>query len=186
MKTTKETKTKIAIACQGGGSQTAFTAGVLSAFFERNIHIDKQIVSLSGTSGGAVCASLAWFGLLRAARGDATPIQKRILDFWGDIIAQQPPEIHFDKFASEMMRLVGKGALPHIEMSPDTTIVQMVMSSLSLLLPRPFFTDLKAALEAHIDFAELPKLVRPESPVLIVGAANVCSGELKKFNSCSG
>ena len=28
-------KQKIAIACQGGGSQTAFTAGVLSAFFEK-------------------------------------------------------------------------------------------------------------------------------------------------------
>ena len=27
-------KTKIAIACQGGGSQTAFTAGVLKALFD--------------------------------------------------------------------------------------------------------------------------------------------------------
>jgi NTE family protein len=60
-------KEKIAIACQGGGSQTAFTAGVLSAFFEKELHRKKQVVSLSGTSGGAVCASLAWYGLLKAA-----------------------------------------------------------------------------------------------------------------------
>ena len=44
-------KQKIAIACQGGGSQTAFTAGVLKAFFDHNIHHDKQIVGLTGTSG---------------------------------------------------------------------------------------------------------------------------------------
>ena len=65
-------KQKIAIACQGGGSQTAFTAGVLSAFFENGVHLQKQIVSLSGTSGGAVCAALAWYGLLKAAAGDPT------------------------------------------------------------------------------------------------------------------
>lgn len=52
-------KPKSVIACQGGGSQTAFTAGVLSTFFESGVHLDKQIVSLSGTSGGAICASLA-------------------------------------------------------------------------------------------------------------------------------
>ncbi|HWH70939.1 MAG TPA: patatin-like phospholipase family protein, partial [Candidatus Sulfotelmatobacter sp.] len=85
-------KTKIAIACQGGGSQTAFTAGVLCAFFEKDLHRQKQIVGLSGTSGGAVCASLAWYGLLKAAQGDRYPIQKRIMGFWEDIIAKLPPE----------------------------------------------------------------------------------------------
>ena len=50
-KTKKIDKTKIAIACQGRGSQTAFTAGVLKAFFDNNIHHDKQIVGLTGTSG---------------------------------------------------------------------------------------------------------------------------------------
>jgi NTE family protein len=186
MKANKMTKTKIAIACQGGGSQTAFTAGVLSSFFENKVHLKKQIVGLSGTSGGAVCASLAWFGLLKAAQGDTTPIQKRIIGFWEDIMAKLPPESYFDKFASEMMRLVGKGVLPHIEMSPDSALSEMFMSSLSSMLPRPFFTDLKAALEAHINFDELPNLVRPDSPVLIVGAADVCSGQLKKFNSRLG
>ncbi len=53
-------KTKIAIACQGGGSQTAFTAGVLKTFFENGVHRNYDIMSLSGTSGGAVCAGLAW------------------------------------------------------------------------------------------------------------------------------
>lgn len=180
------TKTKISIACQGGGAETAFTAGVLATFFEKNIQDEKQIVGLSGTSGGAICASLAWFGLLKAARGDSTPIQKRILDFWGDIIAKLPPEAYVDKMASEMMRMIDKGVIPHVEMSPASGFNQMFLASLSSLLPRRFFTDLKAALEAHIAFAELPDLIRPDSPVLLLGAANVCTGELKKFNSRLG
>lgn len=44
--------TNVAIACQGGGSHTAFTAGVL-----RELLADRppeyDIVAFSGTSGGA-------------------------------------------------------------------------------------------------------------------------------------
>jgi len=148
MKNGKTTKTKIAIACQGGGSQTAFTAGVLASFFENEVHLKKKIVGLSGTSGGAICASLAWFGLLKAAQGDDTPIQKRIIDFWEDIMAKLPPETYFDKFVAEMIRMVDNGMLPHYETSPESPISQMLTSSLSSILPRKFFTDLKAALES--------------------------------------
>jgi NTE family protein len=56
-------KTKIAIACQGGGAETAFTAGALQALFEAGIDKEFEIVSLGGTSGGAVCASLIWYAL---------------------------------------------------------------------------------------------------------------------------
>lgn len=55
MKNSLSKKPKIAIACQGGGSGTAFTAGVLKALFENKIHDKFEIVSLSGTSGGAIC-----------------------------------------------------------------------------------------------------------------------------------
>ena len=111
-------KKKIAIACQGGGSQTAFTAGVLSAFFGKGLHLEKQIVSLSGTSGGAVCASLAWYGLLKASHGDPTPIHKRIKDFWEEIIAQLPPELYVDKYSAELLRMIENGVIPHLELSP--------------------------------------------------------------------
>ncbi len=179
-------KQKIAIACQGGGSQTAFTAGVLSAFFENGVHLQKQIVSLSGTSGGAVCAALAWYGLLKAAAGDPTPIQKRIKDFWEEIIAQLAPELYVDKLGAEMLRMIENGVLPHLELSPVSALNQVFISSLISFLPRRFFTDLKAALEAHIAFEELPELVKPDSPVLLLGAADVLTGELKKFNSRAG
>ena len=176
-------RTKVAIACQGGGSQTAFTAGVLSAFFEEGLHRDKHIVSLSGTSGGAVCAALAWYGLLEDAAGDRTPIQKRIKAFWEEIIAQLPPELYVDKMSAETLRMIENGILPHLELSPISVLSQMMFSAVVSMLPRRFFTDLKGALEAHIAFDRIPSLVKADSPVLLLGAADVLTGELKKFNS---
>src|SRR5205807_7247282 len=70
--------TKIAIACQGGGSHTAFTAGVLCTLLK---HLDErfEIVALTGTSGGAVCAALAWFGLINKDRKEAARLLRA---FW--------------------------------------------------------------------------------------------------------
>jgi NTE family protein len=176
-------RTQIAIACQGGGSQTAFTGGVLKTFFEQKVHQQFEIVSLSGTSGGAVCAALAWYGLLRAANGDTTPIQDRLSGFWTELAAQHPQELWLDSAGANYLRTVAKGMLPQFELSPESVPVQTLFSLLKQFLPRPVFTDLKAMLEKHIDFTELRRLIRPDSPVLVVGAADVLTGELKKFYS---
>jgi NTE family protein len=55
----------VAIACQGGGSHAAFTAGVLSALLGPEHRERYRLAGLSGTSGGAMCAALAWAGLIR-------------------------------------------------------------------------------------------------------------------------
>ncbi len=180
------TPKKLAIACQGGGSQTAFTAGVLKTFFERGVHQDYRILTLSGTSGGAVCAALTWFGLLKRARGDATPVQSRLADFWHELSAQHLQELWLDHSGAEYLRRVAKGWLPQFELSPTSLPVQTLFSMLNWVLPRPLFTDLKAMLEKHINFDEARDLVRPDSPVLVVGAADVLTGELKKFYSHQG
>ena len=39
---------RVAIACQGGGSHTAFTAGVLSRLLEPDVTANHKIVALSG------------------------------------------------------------------------------------------------------------------------------------------
>ena len=55
---------RVAIACQGGGSHSAFTAGVLTRLLAEKLE-RYEIVALSGTSGGAICALLVWYALLR-------------------------------------------------------------------------------------------------------------------------
>ena len=99
---------------------------------------------------------MAWYGLLKAAAGDPTPIQKRIKDFWEEIIAQLAPELYVDKLRAEMLRMIENGALPHLELSPVSALNQAFISFLTSFLPRRFFTDLRAALEAHIAFEEVP------------------------------
>jgi NTE family protein len=64
-------KTKIAIACQGGGSQTAFTAGALKALCEAQIADEFEIVSMSGTSGGRMRSTAGTHSSAAIHRGNS-------------------------------------------------------------------------------------------------------------------
>jgi NTE family protein len=74
---------RVAIACQGGGSHTAFTAGVLKKLLIEKAEgkHDYEVVALSGTSGGAICALLSWYGLLM---NDTNRAVELLDSFWRD------------------------------------------------------------------------------------------------------
>src|SRR5512132_704894 len=63
---------KVAIACQGGGTHAAFTWGVLTEILRMKKTWDASpdeaekfdIVAISGTSAGALCALATWYGLV--------------------------------------------------------------------------------------------------------------------------
>src|SRR4051794_41240333 len=80
-------RTRVAIACQGGGSHTAFTAGVLKRLLGERLLERYDIVGLSGTSGGAVCAWLAWSAL---GRGEPERAGRLLDAFWRDNSARSP------------------------------------------------------------------------------------------------
>jgi len=172
-------KTKIAIACQGGGSQTAFTAGALKALYESNIRDEFEIVSISGTSGGAVCAALVWF----AAEIDETPIWQRLLRFWKDNTAQGWFEQAFNHFVVGSLRMANVGLLPTLQLSPSSPLIQ-TMAAVATIGHRETFRNFRALLESHIDFAQIASWgPRAKRPILMIGAANVTSGKLTKFIS---
>jgi NTE family protein len=177
---------RIAIACQGGGSQCAFVAGALKTLLADGIQHRHRIVGLSGTSGGALTAALGWIGLLKQAQGDPTPIDARIVACWRDLSARTPLEIGFDAFSVMMLRLTEHGVLPTFASSPSSLQFKLWSQAVSRMIGRPEFTDLRALLLKHIDFAELPSLVRPDSPVLLVGASDVMAGQFKVFSSARG
>lgn len=81
----------IAIACQGGGSHAAYSAGVLQellpVFEEKKDEL--YLVGISGTSGGAICALLAWYGLLTDGPKAAG---WKLASFWQSNCAQLPGE----------------------------------------------------------------------------------------------
>jgi predicted acylesterase/phospholipase RssA len=81
----------IAIACQGGGSHAAYSAGVLQQLLpvldEKNQ--DLRLVGISGTSGGAICALLAWYGWLIDGAETAA---RKLETFWQSNCALLPGE----------------------------------------------------------------------------------------------
>ena len=177
---------RIAIACQGGGSQCAFVAGALKTLFGRGVQDRFKIVGLSGTSGGALTAALAWTGLLERARGDRTPIEDRIIACWKDLSAQTPREVLLDGVCTQMVRLAEHGFLPTIASSPSSMQFQLWSRATSLMVGRQEFTDLRALLVKHIDFEALPALVDSESPTLLLGAGDILEGSFKIFSSALG
>ena len=156
---------RLAIACQGGGSHTAFTAGVLKRLLRHEDMARYELVGLSGTSGGAICALLAWYGLAGARPEQAG----ELLDaFWADNSATAPCEQVLNSWTVWASALQNVVAMPAV--SPYAN---------------PFATvgpaELRRMLEARVDFDALPDGDR--DPLLIIGAVDVLSGDFKAFNS---
>jgi NTE family protein len=176
-------KIKIAIACQGGGSQTAFTAGALKTLCEartdRRFNDAFDLVGISGTSGGAVCATLVWYAALKGEQ----PMWRRLMEFWKENTAQGAVEHAINRFVVESVRLVNAGFLPTLQLSPSSPVMKSMMDFMTMG-QRKGFSDFRGLLESHIDFAEIAAWgSRAARPVLIIGAANVTSGALAKFVS---
>jgi NTE family protein len=172
-------KTKIAIACQGGGSHAAFTAGALQALFENDVQDKFEIVSLSGTSGGALGATLAWYALKKGEK----PVEQRLIDFWQDNSAQSPQEKFFNDFAIKNLEYTSKGLLPQFNVAPTSPILKNWMAFATFGL-RSRFTNFQELLETHINFQEIASWgPQPKPPILLLGASNILTGKLWMFNS---
>jgi len=113
--------TKIAIACQGGGTHTAFTAGVFKHLFENHIHDRYRIVGLTSTSGGAVCATLLLYGLLKAAKGGSEPPYQPLIDFWYANTPQSPEEAMFGMTTDVLLQVAESGRVPILPSNPYRT-----------------------------------------------------------------
>ena len=158
---------RVAVACQGGGSHTAFTAGVLKRLLRAEELKEHEVVGLSGTSGGAVCALLAWHYLLR---GDGAGAAQALDAFWRDNSATAPHEQiinYWTVWASNLQNFV---AVPTV--SPYDHYFSVVGGN-----------EFKRMLERRVNFGEVG--VQPEGsyPMLLVGAVDVLSGEFRAFNS---
>ena len=157
----------MAIACQGGGSHTAFTAGVLGRLLEADELTRSEIVGLSGTSGGAVCALLAWSAL---CDGDRRRAGQLLVEFWADNAADGLGERLVNSWLLLGSMLQSHGLLPAV--SPYQTPVSSVgMDQFRQMLGR------------HVDFSRLDRDAAGRHPLLLLGAVDVRSGRFRAFNS---
>jgi NTE family protein len=159
---------RIAIACQGGGSHTAFTAGALKRLLSDERY---EFVAFSGTSGGAICAFLAWYALAGGSgRNPAERAAHLLNSFWNDNSASEPFDGLLNDWVVWVNRLHGSVVLPSV--SPYST-------------PTSFWAQdrLRTMLERHVDFGRLETPMKRPAPMLLIGAVDVLSGSFRAFNS---
>ncbi|MEJ2890438.1 patatin-like phospholipase family protein [Actinomycetospora aeridis] len=161
---------RIALAFQGGGSHTAFTAGVMARLVDRGAFDEHDVVAVSGTSGGAINALLTW-SVLREARPDRIPA---VLDaFWEDNAATGL----FERVGNAL--LVGAGLVQSLGLAPPLN---------PYLVPPAFDgrAEFRRLLRRHADFDALA-LDTPDldarHPRLVLGAVDVRSGAFRAFDS---
>jgi NTE family protein len=150
------TPPRIAIACQGGGSHAAFAAGVLGALLEPPHRDRYRLLALSGTSGGAMCAALAWAGLVRGGPAEAT---RRLLAFWRDLETHDLLDAMLNFWGVWLARLPVTAELSPYLYTPAAE-------------PR-----LRELLRRHVDLESLPADARRRTePRLLIGATDIVSG----------
>jgi NTE family protein len=154
---------RVAIACQGGGSHTAFTAGVLRRVLGEGV---VDVVALSGTSGGAVCALLAWHGLVKQDPDLGIELLER---FWSEIAASDPWDGVLNAWLVGTSRLEGVVALPAV--SP-------------YLVPNWAQDRFRAQVLGLVPEEEIRR--RTSRPLLLVGAVDVVTGQFRVFSSGGG
>ena len=159
---------RVVIACQGGGSHTAFTAGVLKRLLGAGELSGYEVAGLSGTSGGAVCALLAWYALL-----DGDPVRAgQLLDqFWADNSARGPVEMLVNNW------ILWASAWQDLGVAPPA--LSPYYSPASVLGADQF----RQMLGRQVDFGRVEADRAGQYPVLLIGAVDVLSGQFRTFNS---
>jgi NTE family protein len=168
MSETGET-TNVAIACQGGGSHTAFTAGVLQRLLEECDWDDEyELVGISGTSGGAFNALAAWYGLVQ---GDEEMAIGLLEDIWADLSATAYSDRMLNDWLGLLNRMETSG-MPLPRLSPYQVPGREIGKE-----------RIRTVLERHIDFDEVPEYCRRGAPDLVVGTVNVNAGVFETFTN---
>jgi NTE family protein len=161
--------TRVAIACQGGGSHTAFTAGVLKRLLSAcDWENEYDLVGISGTSGGAFNALATWYGLVVGDEGMAVELLDGI---WDGLSATESSDRLLNswlQFANSMER----SGVPLPQVSPYQIPGKEIGKE-----------RIRAVLEDHIDFESIPEHCRRGAPELVVGTVDINAGVFETFTN---
>jgi NTE family protein len=184
-------KLKVAIACQGGGMHASFEVGVLSEILKDIQEQDRfELVGLSGTSAGALCTLMVWYGLAskNGSAGSVPAAIDQLNRFWDAFTATTRAERALNLFSSLALAVQGTevpvlGVPPPVfSLNPRGAISRAVTAGLPLLGVRQRYFDFDEMLAAacpQFDDIDWPNLqVR-----LMVGASEVINGVETVFDS---
>ncbi len=157
---------RIAIACQGGGSHTAFTAGALKRILKEHKK-QYEIAALSGTSGGAICALLAWYGILKDGKENGNTAIKMLDTFWHDMSASTLGDMLINEWIVQAAHFQDKIAMPQISPYSYPAFGQYYVRFL---------------LEKQVEFNKIKEFTDPKIDLLI-GAVDSISGDFCVFKN---
>ena len=182
---------KVAIGCQGGGMHAAFEVGVLTEIL-KDFRDKKQfeLIGLSGTSAGALCALMVWYGLAPKPGSPGSPDDAidTLNDFWNDFVASTGPEnalnlLTYGAFWAEEKEMPVLGVnVPILGLNPYGALYKAFAASLPSLGVRKQYFDLEEMLAKacpdfdRIDWQGLPTRV-------LIGASEVVNGFESVFDS---
>jgi NTE family protein len=181
---------KVAVGCQGGGMHAAFEVGVLTEILKDVGQNRFELVGLSGTSAGALCALMAWYGLApkNGSPGSVVNAVSNLNDFWEDFVASTSAEtvlnsLTYGAFRAEETEIpvVGVSASA-FGLNPRDVIYKAFAACLPSLGVRKQYIDLDHMLaEACPHFGSI---YWPDVKTrLLIGASEVVNGLETVFDS---
>ena len=189
-------RNKIAVGCQGGGMHAAFEVGVLTEILKSYEKKKFELVGLSGTSAGALCALMVWYGLAPKKGIPGSGSEQEAIDklnhFWDDFVAKGGVEsvlnfLTYRTFWAEELEIpvLGVNAPVFSTLSPYGAIFKAVTACLPSLGVRKQYFDL------HNLLAEACPALKTENKIdwdnvttrLLIGASEVVNGFEAVFDS---
>jgi NTE family protein len=174
----------VVVACQGGGIHAAFEVGVLTEILKDVERGRFELKGISGTSAGALCALLVWYGLApkNGAPGSAAEAVDILNRFWGEFVACTPAEsilnfLTYGAFQVEEAEIpvLGLNAPVFAGLNPAGLLYKTVAACLPSVGIRKQYFDLDDLLVRtcqHFAKIDWPRV----KTRLLVGASEVVNG----------
>jgi NTE family protein len=194
---------KVVVGCQGGGMHAAFGVGVLTEILKKLEEFEElkktkkyaetdtfELIGLSGTSAGALCTLMTWYGLAPKKNGPGSPQQAidALNQTWDSFTAETATENVLSMLAYYTYRLqetetpvLGLNAAP-FGINPSSILSKAVTSLLPALDVRKQYFDLADLLHTQcpdFDYIDWPNV----KTRLLIGASEVVHGIDTVFDS---
>jgi NTE family protein len=183
---------KVAVACQGGGMHAAFEVGVLTEILKDIRDKNRfELVGLSGTSAGALCTLMVWYGLAPKKGGGTGSVHEAISNlnnFWDGFVAITSAStilnlLTYGAFRAEEIEIPVLGLSARLfGLNPSSAFYKAVAASLPSLGVRKQYFDLEDLLDEtcpefdRIDWGKVKTR-------LLIGASEVVNGFETVFDS---
>jgi NTE family protein len=190
-------RTKVAVGCQGGGMHAAFAVGVLKEILKRiggKTEPGFELAGLSGTSAGALCALMTWYGLApkKGFPNSGTPKEaiETLEAFWQNFVARPGTEsvlnmLAFGAFKAEEIEvpLLGLSARA-FGINPYRAGYKALTACLPALNVRQQYFDLDKLLAETCPALKNEDIEwRKVTTRLLIGASEVVNGFETVFDS---